>query len=346
MSGESRTAAPAPVVLGQRQARLPVGRRGIVSALARGTSGEASRIWLALAAALGIWFVAVGFEGGVATYNGTQLVFSSIVPLGAGTMSAMFILAIGDIDVSIGFFIGVANAVAAKFLASDPLGGALLLAALIVAYMTLGALIEILAMPSLLATLAASFIWEGIGLAMYPTPGGTAPQWLLSLYNSRPPLVPFPIIALAVFAAPTTWYLRRTRRGVLLRSFGSDHKAAVTFGVSPLAMRLTAYGLAGVFGVIGGLAVTAVADSGAPSSSSSLTLLAIAGAIVGGSEFSGGFGVPVGAILGAITVSLATTVLTFINVPSNYQDGVVGAILLAALALRMLVRRVRGMSGR
>jgi ribose transport system permease protein len=303
-------------------------------------SGDMPRIWMAFAAAICVWSIAVGFEGRVASYVGTELTFSTILPLGAAAMSEMFIIVIGDIDISIGFFIGLANAVAARFLVPDPLWGALLLVALVAAYMLMGVLIQVLTMPALLGTLAASFIWEGIGLALYPMPGGTAPQWLLSLYNSQPPFVPFPIIALAVLAVPTTWYIRRTRQGALLRGFGSDPRATATFGISALKMRLIAYGLAGVFGVIGGLAVTAISNSASPTSSAPLTLLAIAAAIVGGSEFSGGFAVPVGAILGAIAVSLATTVLTFVNVPSNYQDAVVGLILLGALTLRMLVRRV------
>jgi len=292
-----------PLMLAVRSAFQPW---GAASGVQR-TGPERLRAWIPAIAAAALYLLIILFQHGAATYSGVTLIFSGTVPLCAAAVAEMFVISLGDIDVGIGYFIGVCNAVAAKFLVGSPVVGVFVLAGLVAAYSMLGALIEIGKMPSILATLGASFIWLGVGLAIYPTPGGAAPTWLLTIYGSNPPFVPFPILALIGLALPAAWYVRRTRGGILLRAMGSNRAAAVGAGISPLRRRIMCYALAGVFGVIGGLAVTALADSGAPSSSGSLTLLAIAAVVLGGGEFSGGIASASGAVLGAVAVELAIT---------------------------------------
>ena len=64
------------------------------------------------------------------------------------------------------------------------------------------------------------------------------------------------------------------------------------------------------------------------------TLLTIASVILGGGSFVGGLVSPVGAVLGALTLSLAASLLTFLHVPSDWQIGAQGGILIAVLALQ------------
>ena len=69
------------------------------------------------------------------------------------------------------------------------------------------------------------------------------------------------------------------------------------------------------------------------------TLLSIAGAILGGSEFVGGRVSPAGAVLGALTLTLTTPFLTFLRLNPDFQIGAQGAILLLVLALRAIINR-------
>jgi len=72
------------------------------------------------------------------------------------------------------------------------------------------------------------------------------------------------------------------------------------------------------------------------------TLLSIAGVILGGGEFVGGRVSPVGAVLGALTLALATRALTFFSIPPDWQIGAQGAILIIVLALRAVINRREG----
>jgi ribose transport system permease protein len=296
---------------------------------------------LAPAAAIGMFIWVASLQGDVATYSGLTLLLSSAIPLVAASLAALVVISIGDIDVGIGFFIGLTNAISSQYLPRHELLGWLLLIGLILAYSGIGALIELGRVPAIVATLGASFIWMGAGLVVLPVPGGTSPGWLNSFFNLTPPLVPFPIVIMVVLVAATTWFMSRTSLGTGIRAVGANAQSARRHGWSILRLRMVAFGVAGLLGVIGGLSVTAVADSGSPGSSADLTLLAIAAVILGAGEFSGGYAFPLGAVAGAVAISLATSLLTFLNVSSNYQGSVVGIILIVILLARVVTKGSR-----
>lgn len=288
-------------------------------------------------AAIYIWIVAL--QSAALSYDGITLLVSSTVPLIFATIAQMLVIMLGDIDLSIGAFVGLVNVVVARYLATDPGLGVLLMVAAIAGYAILGALIELRRIPSIVATLGASFVWLGLALLVLPSPGGTAPGWLSSLWSSNVPLIPLPLL-IAVIVAVAAWLLvRRLPYGVVLRGAGANRQAVQRAGWSMLRIRVTAYGLAGVFGVLAGLATTAVTASGDANASSGLTLLTIAAVILGGGEFSGGIANAVGAVVGAVAIALVGSLLSLLNVSSDYQTGVQGAILIAVLAGRALARR-------
>ena len=69
------------------------------------------------------------------------------------------------------------------------------------------------------------------------------------------------------------------------------------------------------------------------------TLLSIAGVILGGGEFVGGRVSPIGAVIGAMTLTLAVSFLTFLRIAPDWQIGAQGAILIIVLALRAIIVR-------
>jgi ribose transport system permease protein len=182
-------------------------------------------------------------------------------------------------------------------------------------------------------------VWLGLALLVLPSPGGTVPQWLASLWAATPPLIPPPLL-IAVVVAVAGWLLvRRLPYGVVLRGAGANREAVQRAGWSMLRIRVTTYALAGCFGVLAGLATTAVTASGDANASSGLTLLTVAAVILGGGEFSGGIANAFGAVVGAVAIALVGSLLSLLDVSSDYQTGVQGAILLAVLAGRAVARR-------
>jgi ribose transport system permease protein len=274
------------------------------------------------------------------SYSGLELLLASAVPLLLAAVSQMFVIALGDIDLGTGFLVGLVNVVAARWLTGDPLLAVGVFAGLILAYMVLAVLIHVRRIPSIIVTLGASFVWLGLALLVLPVPGGSAPGWLSGLLTASPPIVPLPVLVAVVVAAVGYAISFLVPYGAVIRGAGSNADAVARTGWSTLKARVVAYGLAALFGVLAGLAVTGVTASGDATASGNYTLLAIAAVILGGGDFAGGRCVPVGAVIGALAISLVGSLLALLNVSSDYQTGAQGLVLLLVLAGRALTRRL------
>ncbi|GMA61108.1 hypothetical protein GCM10025859_15480 [Alicyclobacillus fastidiosus] len=270
---------------------------------------------------------------------GLGLLFSSAVPLVLAAFSEMFVILSGDIDLGLGAFMGLVNVICATYLVTKPLLGVLSLLILIGLYGAMGAIVHLRKIPAIVVTLGASFIWLGLALTIQSTPGGSAPQWLMSLYGINIPVIPEPIWLTVIFGVVGYWFLFKSKYGTVLRSFGNQPEAVVRAGWSSLKARITLYLLAGLMAVLAGIAVTAVNTSSDANASSSYTLLGIAAVILGGSEFSGGIVLPIGIIAGALTLSLIGSLLGFLSVGSNYQSGLEGILLILVLVSRAFQKR-------
>jgi ribose transport system permease protein len=132
----------------------------------------------------------------------------------------------------------------------------------------------------------------------------------------------------------------RTSYGAILRGSGGNPKAIERAGWSLLKTKVTMYLLAGFFGMLAGLALIGLTTSAQANVAERYTLYSIAGVILGGGDFVGGRVSPVGAVLGAITLTLSAPFLTFIHIPPDWQIGAQGGILIIVLALRAIIDRV------
>ena len=274
----------------------------------------------------------------VFSYGGFNLLFKLSVPLVFAALAQMLIVALGDIDLSTGAFVGFVTCVTAVHLAADPAWAALLLGAGVLAQAGVGALVQLRRVPSIIVTLGMSFVWTGVAVIILPAPGGVAPAWLTGLPRIAVPLVPLPLWIAAASALVVHLILMKSALGVVVRGAGANAKAVARAGWSVLAIRVSVYALAAGLNVLAGLALSALTTSGAPNIAPAYTLLSIAAVILGGGSFLGGLVSPVGTVIGALTLSLVGSVLTFLNVVPVWQIGAQGLILIAVLFGRILTR--------
>jgi ribose transport system permease protein len=111
-------------------------------------------------------------------------------------------------------------------------------------------------------------------------------------------------------------------------------------GWSLIRVRAGVYALAGVFGVIAGLMLLGQTTSADSNIASRYTLVSIAAVILGGGKFVGGYVSPVGAVIGALTMTLAASFLTFLDIAPDWQVGMQGLILIVVLGLRAAIDRL------
>ena len=92
------------------------------------------------------------------SYFGLNLMLQLAVPIALATIAQMFILAVNDLDLSIGGFVGLVACIGATYLHQTPWLGVLLLILCVLGYAALGALIHWRNLPSIVVTLGMLFV--------------------------------------------------------------------------------------------------------------------------------------------------------------------------------------------
>lgn len=298
--------------------------------------------WRALPAAflmVGMFALAFWQQPNALSTFGLDLLLQASLPLAFAVIAQMLFLLGGDIDLGLGFAIGLVNVLAATYLIDMPFVGALALAGVVAGYVLLAVLVERLGVSSVVATLGASFVWLGIGLMIRETPGGSSPEWLSAI--SRIKLWPLPLACYVLVAVALIglWLCRGWGFSVRLRALGQNRRTYLSLGYSALAGRITLYSLAGLFAVLSGLFVTAATGAGNANVAANFTLATIAAVVVGGASFAGGIVSPIGAVMAVVGISLITTNLVFFGVSSEYSTAIGGLVLILALSFRSMTSR-------
>ncbi|WP_320121767.1 ATP-binding cassette domain-containing protein [uncultured Sphaerochaeta sp.] len=289
---------------------------------------------ISLAAMLLVFGISGVYQRNVFTRFGVELLIGGSVPLVFAALSQMFIIGLSNIDLGIGAHMGLVNVLCATIMLHNPLLGFLLIFASIIVYGFMGAIVHIRKIPAVIVTMGMSFVWIGIAYTIQDRPGGQAPQWLINAFSLQLPIPQCILIILA--GALFAFIFYRSKYGTVLRGFGNNLTAVERSGWSALKAYVIGYMLAGLFSMIGGLAITASTGASDVNSTTSYTMLTVAAVVMGGSSLLGGLVSPFGTIIGAVTLSLVGALLGFMRLNASYVTAVQGIILILILASRLL----------
>jgi ribose transport system permease protein len=199
-----------------------------------------------------------------------------------------------------------------------------------------GALVVLLRIPSIVATLAMSFLWGGVALLILAQPGGSMPIEFVSWFTAPSTLVLL-LIVVGVWLA-----IKRTPIGRWLYAVGGDVAAARSQGVRVGLVSIFAYALGGAFYGIAAIVLTAQSSSGDPNIGTALLITVFAAVVIGGTAFGGGVGDVVGSVMGAYILYLINNVLYALGVSSFYTNILNGMVLILAVVAGTLtgIRRL------
>ncbi|MBU2325906.1 MAG: ABC transporter permease [Alphaproteobacteria bacterium] len=309
-------------------------------------SGDGLRLLIPALSLVGLLAAIFYLQPRAMSYTGLNLLFNLAVPIALATIAQMLIMTVNDLDLSMGTFVSFVACVTATFLQSSPLLGVVILMGAIGAYALIGVLIHLRDLPSIVVTLGMSFVWGGLAVLILPSPGGAAPGWIRAIMTVKPPLVPMAIVASVLIAVVSHYLIMRSSFGVVLRGVGGNPRSVARAGWSIIGARAAVYGLAAFFAVLAGMALVGLTTSADANIALRYTLLSIAGVILGGGEFVGGRVSPIGAVIGALTLTLAGSFLSFLRISPDWQIGAQGAILILVLTLRLALNRAEGRKGK
>jgi ribose transport system permease protein len=250
-------------------------------------------IW-AFVAAFGVWLVTIMFTGGASTVGLTQAAltfaaFSIIVGLGQ-----MFVITLGpgNIDLSIPATMTLAGTVALKVMdTSNDLIILGLLATLgvgLVVGVANYALIKLLRIPPIIATLSLSFIvqstaiWYNRGIRIKP------PSVLADFATGS--LLGIPNVALVALAVTIiAWVLlEKGIYGRWVSAIGQNMRAARLAGVPVDGVRFATYVLCAVLAATGGFLLSCFSGGAALNMGAEFLLTSIAVVVIGGTAVAGG----------------------------------------------------------
>jgi len=150
------------------------------------------------------------------------------------------------------------------------------------------------------------------------------------------------IVIVAVMATMLT----RTRWGRWIYAVGGNEEAARRAGINVKAIYISALMVGTLLATLGGLMAAARLTAASISSGGGTTnLVAIAAAVIGGTSLFGGRGSAWSALLGIIVIESIFNGLTLLNLDSDVQFMVTGAVLLLAVIVDSLSRRSRASHG-
>ena len=271
-----------------------------------------------------------------------QAAFFGIISLGM-----VFLLAMGEVDLSVGGNYMVCAVVGALLIDGglDPWLAAIVSVVLgaVLGFLN-GLLATVLRVPVIIVTLGTLTLYTGLGLvasgsnSISDSPDDTSMFDTLGRNYLGFPAIAWVFVVLTVVLALV---FTRSRFGFAVRAIGSNKQAAILSGypTGRMLMQTTALvgGLAGVSSV---MTVSFFAGDD-PNLGSTYDLLVIAAAVIGGTSLTGGSGTVVGALLGAFVIAVINAALLQFGVSADWTTLVTGAVIVAAVALDAIVRRVR-----
>lgn len=153
--------------------------------------------------------------------------------------------------------------------------------------------------------------------------------------------IPYMVLIMLVIVVIGDLALRHTRFLRQAYYVGSNENAARLSGIAVDRFRILAYMLTAALAALAGVLLASRLMAGTPTAAQGLELQVLAGAVIGGASLTGGEGTVLGAFLGIVFIGIISNVMTMEAVSIFWQQAVTGAILIAAVAFDMLVRRRR-----
>jgi len=130
--------------------------------------------------------------------------------------------------------------------------------------------------------------------------------------------------------------LKKVVSGRWLFAVGSSGQAAALLGIPVPTVRFSAYLASALLASFSGLLSLSYISNAEATAGSALMLQAIAAVVIGGASLSGGTGSAIGALLGALMITVIQNGVNLVGINSFWQGTVTGGVILAAALIDRL----------
>ncbi len=270
-------------------------------------------------------------------------VLSQLAVPGCLAIGATFVILVGGIDLSAGSSLGLLNCICATWLvhgASTPITIAYVLLVGTVIGAILGATIGFTRLQPFVVTLAGMVSLRGIAFVYTNNANISGLKDQIAFLESPWLGIPIDGWVLLVATAVAAILLSKTVFGRRVYAVGGNIEAARYSGVPVNRVRIGAFAINGFCIGLAAILFTARNSNGQPSAGMGYELDAITAAVVGGTALVGGYGNVIGTFVGALFIVCLNVLLILDGVSYYVGQGWKGIIILLAVYLQSLGRRV------
>jgi len=275
---------------------------------------------------------------GIVSGNWVATTVRAAIPLAILAACQTLAMLTGGIDLSVGAIASMAAFLMATLATGQ---GAIVAIAIAVVAATIAGLVNgvgigVFKVHPLIMTLGMSLVILGL-MSVYQLlmvrEGTLIPdqiQWLgsgISFSFVPNNLVVFVPIALLIIVG-----LRRSGYGRLLFAIGDNPIAARLAGVRIWQVHVALYILSAVLAAVAGILIAGVNNTATVSLVEQSVLPSVAAAVIGGTSILGGRGGYAGTIVGALILTVVTTLLTVLEMPEAVRQVLFGVIIVAVAA--------------
>jgi len=269
------------------------------------------------------------------TARNIQGLLLSVTLIGSIAVTMMFVLALGEVDLSVASIVAFAGVVAATVITqthSVLLGMVAGILAGGAVGLVNGVLVARFKVNSLIATLA---MMEAVRGLAYLTSNGDAvmisQESFFALGSGSFLGISYPIwsniIAFVVFG----FLLNKTVFGKHVLAVGGNSEAALLAGLPVTRIKIVVFVLQGLVTGFAGVMLASRMSLGDPKTSVGLELGVISACVLGGVSLTGGVATISGVLVGVLIMGAVQNVMSLMNVPTFYQYLIRGGILLLAV---------------
>lgn len=264
---------------------------------------------------------------------------------GIMAVGMVWVISMGDIDLSVGSILTLTNVVTAMALR----GGVPVPIALLIGLVTgavcgflNGVLAVWLRIPMIIVTLGTLSIYRGIALVLCSAAAisqFSKDNLFFTVGGGNIFGVPTSVLVMLIAGIVGWWVLTRSVAGRHTEAIGGNPVASYLAGIPLDRYRIGVMTLNGTIAALAGIIALAFLQSADPSNGVGYELWVIASVIIGGTALSGGQGSVPGAILGALIIAVIRNGLVLLGASTYAGTAVTGAVIILAVAIDSLVKR-------
>jgi ribose transport system permease protein len=280
------------------------------------------------------------FELGPSSVNASWagVVFRAAVPLAILAACQTLTMLTGGIDLSVGAVASMSGFLVATLVGDYGLGVAVILAlsAAALAGLVTGIGVGVFRVHPLIMSLGMSLVVLGLAnvwqLQMVQTGAGVPPEFRTLGSNLFMSIIPYSVIVFIPVALLILVALRRSGYGRLLYAIGDNPIAARLSGARSWQVIIVLYMISALLAGIAGFLISGLSNVASVTLADSFVLPSVAAAVIGGTSIMGGRGGFGGTIVGALILTVITSLLNSLGYPEAVRQVLFGALIVAVAA--------------